>query len=918
MIPLATYRLQFHEGFRFADAARLAPYLARLGISHVYASPYLKARPGSTHGYDIVDHRSLNPELGDQADFDRMVAAFAENGLGQILDFVPNHIGVGGADNPLWLDVLEWGQESVYAGWFDIDWKPDHPYLRAKLLVPLLGEQYGIELEAGKLALKFDRANGDFAVWAYDRHKLPICPLHYSRILGDADPELERMGDTFAGLPDWRPQIVRRAGELKAELGRLARDDPAVQQAIDAAVSRLNRDPAMLDALIRDQHWRAAHFRVAGDDINYRRFFDINDLAGLRMELPELFDHTHVLVLRLLEQGTLDGLRIDHIDGLLDPKGYLERLRHQAARPFYLVVEKILAHHESLREDWPVEGTTGYDFTNLALALLVDPAAEDGLTRAYVEFTGERRSFAEIVRTSKIRIMENEMASELNVLARDGARVARQNPRSADFTQNILQRAIKEVVACFPVYRTYVDGSAAPADADRRDLDWAIGQARRHETDIDPSVFDFLHALLSTDLVAAPRSGFSRHSVVRFAMKLQQYSGPVMAKGLEDTAFYRYNRFLALNEVGGNPDRLGLTLPAFHHANALRARHWPHTMLATSTHDTKHGEDSRARLAVLADMPDEWGRQAVAWSRVLRAARGDVEGAGLPDRDDEYAFYQLLLGSWPAELIGADEPSPDILAAYSERLVQVMRKSLREAKLRTTWAMPDEEYERGMLGFVEAALDPSRSGAFLTLFRPFAERVARLGVANSLVQTVLKLTLPGMPDFYQGSELWDLNLVDPDNRRPVDYPLREKALAEVTDALARDRCGTVRRLAEAWPDGRIKLAVIATLLEYRRGHPDLFADGSYEPVMVEGAQGDRLCCFVRQRDDAAVLVAASRFPGASEGADAPADDTVPIPACLQKARLRELLTGRAVSVENGGVAARRLFADLPVAVLVPA
>jgi len=806
--------------------------------------------------------------------------------------------------------VLEWGQESVYAGWFDIDWKPDHPYLRAKLLVPLLGEQYSIELEAGKLALKFDRANGDFAVWAYDRHKLPTCPLHYSRILGDADPELERMGDTFAGLPDWRPQIVRRAGEPKAELGRLARSDPAVQQAIDAAVSHLNGNPAMLDALIRDQHWRAAHSRVAGDDINYRRFFDINDLAGLRMELPELFDHTHVLALRLLEQGTLDGL--------LDPKAYLERLRHQAARPFYLVVEKILGHQESLRKDWPVEGTTGYDFTNLALALLVDPAAEDGLTRAYVEFTGERRSFAEIVRTSKIRIMENEMASELNVLARDGARVARQNPRSEDFTQNILQRAIKEVVACFPVYRTYVDGSAAPADADRRELDWAIGQARQLETDIDPSVFDFLHALLSTDMVAAPRSGFSRYSVVRFAMKLQQYSGPVMAKGLEDTAFYRYNRFLALNEVGGNPDRLGLTLPAFHHANALRARHWPHTMLATSTHDTKHGEDSRARLAVLADMPDEWGRQAIAWSRVLRAARGDVESAGLPDRNAEYAFYQLLLGSWPAELIGADEPGPDILAAYSERLVRVMRKSLREAKLRTSWARPDEEYERGVLAFVEAALDPSRSGAFLTLFRPFAERVARLGIGNSLVQTVLKLTLPGVPDFYQGGELWDLNLVDPDNRRPVDYPLREKALAEVTDALARDRCGTVRRLAEAWPDGRIKLAVIATLLEYRRGHPDLFADGSYEPVMVEGAQGDRLCCFVRQHDDAAALVAASRFPGAPERFDAPGDDTVPISACLQNARLRELLTGRAVSVEDGGVAARRLFADLPVAVLVPA
>jgi (1->4)-alpha-D-glucan 1-alpha-D-glucosylmutase len=917
MTPLATYRLQFHEGFRFADAATLAPYLTRLGISHVYASPYLKAKPGSTHGYDIVDHRSLNPELGDQADFDHMVAAFAKHTIGQILDFVPNHIGVGGADNPLWLDVLEWGQESVYAGWFDIDWKPDHAYLRAKLLVPLLGEQYGIALEAGNLAIKFDRDGGDFAVWAYGRHKLPICPLHYGRILGDAHPELERMGDTFAGLSDWRPQIVRRAGDLKAELGRLARDDDAVQQAIDVAVSRLNSDPATMDALIRDQHWRIAHFRVAGDDINYRRFFDINDLAGLRMELPELFDHTHSLVLRLLEEGTLDGLRIDHIDGLFDPKAYLERLRGQTARPFYLVVEKILAQHESLREDWPVEGTTGYDFTNLVLALLLDPAAEDSLNLIYVEFTGDRQSFAEIVRASKIRIMENEMASELHVLARDGARIARQNPRSADFTENILRRAIKEVVACFPVYRTYIDGAPAPADSDRRDLDWAFGQARRYETNIDPSVFDFLQALASTDLVAEPRSGFSRHSVVRFAMKMQQYSGPVMAKGLEDTAFYRYNRFLALSEVGGKPDRIGLTLAAFHRANALRAMHWPHSMLATSTHDTKHGEDSRARLAVLADLPDEWGRQIVAWSRVLRTARGDVENAGLPDRNDEYAFYQLLLGSWPAELIGAEELDPGILASYSRRLVEVIRKSLREAKLRTTWAMPDEEYERGTLAFVEAALDPSRSGAFLKQFRPFADRVARLGLDNSVVQTVLKLTLPGIPDLYQGSELWDLNMVDPDNRRPVDYALREKALAEVTGALARNRCGAVRGLIETWPDGRIKLALIATLLEYRRSHPELFTDGSYEPVIAEGGSADRLCCFLRQRDDAAILVTASRFPGASKRSDAPVDETVPIPACLQKAQLRELLTDRAVSVQDGRVAAWQLFADLPVAVLVP-
>jgi (1->4)-alpha-D-glucan 1-alpha-D-glucosylmutase len=916
MIPRATYRLQFHKGFRFADAARLAPYLASLGISHIYASPYLKARSGSTHGYDIVDHRLLNRELGDQADFDRMITAFGENGLSHILDFVANHMTVGGDDNPLWLDVLEWGRESKYASWFDIDWEPDHAYLRGKLLVPFLAKQYGIELGAGSLVLKFRPADGDFAVWAYERHKLPICPLHYARILGDAHPELERMGDAFTNLPDWRPQIAGRATELKAALSKLALDDDTVQRAIDAAVTRLNAHPALLDWLIRDQHWRAAHFSVAADDINYRRFFDINELAGLRMELPELFEHAHSLVLRLLKEGKIDGLRIDHVDGLYDPKAYLERLRCQAARPFYLVVEKILAHHEMLREDWPVDGTTGYDFTNLVLALLVDPAAEDVLTRAYVNFTDERRSFAEIVRASKHRIMDYEMASELNVLARDSARIAQQNPRTADFTQHILQRAIKQMVSCFPVYRTYLDQSTAPTEADRRDLHWAVGQARGYEPDIDPSVFDFLHALASTDLVKSPHSGFSRHSVVRFAMKLQQFSGPVMAKGLEDTAYYRYNRFVALNEVGGNPGRIGLSLAAFHRANTLRAKHWGHAMLATSTHDTKHGEDSRARLAVLADMPEEWERQVSLWSRLLRTARS-AEGTGVPDRNDEYTFYQLLLGSWPAEFICTADPDAESIAAYTQRLVEVMRKSLREAKLRTTWAMPNAEVENATLSFVEAALDPARSDAFLKLFRPFAERVALLGVSNSLVQTVLKLTLPGMPDLYQGTELWDLSLVDPDNRRPVDFGLRQSALAEMTEALALDRRGTMRGLAEVWPNGRIKLAVITTLLEYPGRHPELFAEGAYEPVIVEGAGGDRICCFLRKNADVAILVAASRFPGASEKPDASADGSVLVPG-LQTARARELLTGRALPVEDGAVSMRRLFTDLPVAVIVPA
>jgi (1->4)-alpha-D-glucan 1-alpha-D-glucosylmutase len=927
VVPLATYRLQFRKEFGFDDAAALASYLARLGISHVYASPYLKARPGSTHGYDIVDHDRLNPELGDDNAFLRMAAAFRENGLGQVLDFVPNHMGVGGADNPLWLNVLEWGPDSVFAGWFDIDWDPDRRYLYDKLLVPFLGDQYGIELEAGRLRLKFDAEAGTFAVWAYDVHKLPICPLHYERILGSAHPALERIGDSFAGLPAWRPQVERRANDLKETLARLAREQEDVREAIEAAIARLNGREGdfeswqALHALIQDQHWRVAHFRVAADDINYRRFFNINDLAGLRMELPDVFDHAHRLVFRLLADGTLSGLRIDHIDGLLDPKGYLRRLRAAAPRrDFYLVVEKILARHESLREDWPVQGTTGYEFANLVLGLLVDPAGEEALTRTYREFTGNTASLAQIVRESKLRIMEHEMASELNVLARDAGRVARQNPHTADFTRNILLRVLREVVACFPVYRTYIDAEDAPTDAasrdlDRRDLDWAIAQARRNETSVDPSVFDFVYKLLSGDLVAAPRSGFSREAALRCAMKFQQYSGPVMAKGLEDTAFYRYNRFVALNEVGGHPDAFGLGIAAFHRANRTRAERWPYAMLGTSTHDTKRGEDTRARLAVLSEMPEEWATQVQTWSRLLRARRGDLEGAAPPDRNDEYLFYQLLLGTWPLELLGG-EPDPAALQTHAERLAGAMVKSMREAKVHSTWAAPDTAYEEAILSFVADALDPSRAGNFLAVFLPFVERVAELGARNTLIQTVLKLTVPGVPDIYQGTELWDFSMVDPDNRRPVDYALREELLSEVLRELGDDRRRAMRNYAEAWRDGRFKLAVTATLLAYRRQHTALFATGNYQPLEAQDSDADRICTFLRAYGDDVLLASVARFPGREVKAGPAADGVVPLPESLENRRWYDLISGRQYA-SGPALAASELFSVYPAAVLVP-
>ena len=921
--PRATYRMQFGSHCDFARAAGLAPYLASLGISHLYASPYLRARPGSTHGYDIVDHRMLNPELGDEVAFREFTRALHAHGLGQILDFVPNHMGVGGADNPAWLDVLEWGEDSPFAGWFDIDWDPDRRYLTGKVLVPFLGDQYGAVLEAGELTLRLDAAEGSFAVWAYGVHKLPIRPFDYGRILGDAHPVLEQLGDAFAGLATWRALAHRRAGELKAALARHIAESEEVGTAVADALARLNGTPGDpeswrdLHVLIQDQHWRVAHFRVAADDINYRRFFNINELAGLRMELPELFEHAHELVLALIADGTLDGLRIDHVDGLLDPRAYLERLRERAGRPIYLVVEKILAHHEGLREDWPVEGTTGYEFANLVLGLLVDPAGEEALTRLYAEFTGMTQPFGEIVRDGKLRIMEHEMASELTVLARDAGRIARQNPRTADFTRNVFQRALKATIACFPVYRTYVDGGA-PSEADRRDIDWAIAQGRRLDADLDPSVFDMLHRMLTTDLVAAPRSGYSRHDVVRFAMRVQQYSGPVMAKGLEDTAFYRYNRFVALNEVGGHPDEFAIAPHAFHRANALRARRWPHAMLATSTHDTKRGEDTRARLAVLSEMPEEWARQVQAWSRILRARRGDVEGTDPPDRNDEYLFYQLLVGSWPPELSGESVPDAAALAPYAVRSEGAMLKSLREAKLRTTWAAPDTTYEEAVLGFVRQALDPEHAATFLGAFLPFQARIARLGVHNSLVQTALKLTAPGVPDLYEGAELWDFSLVDPDNRRPVDFALRAGLLDEVTSALAADRATALSAMLATWQGGRIKLALIATLLRFRAECPALFAEGSYEPLAVAGEDAECVCAFLRRLGASALLVAVQRFPLRCEAGPVRASIAAGQAGTDLSGAWRDLLSGRNVAVADGALPAAELFTKLPVALLVPA
>jgi (1->4)-alpha-D-glucan 1-alpha-D-glucosylmutase len=854
-VPRTTYRLQLHAGFGFNNAASVAPYLAQLGVSHVYLSPIFKARPGSVHGYDVSDHNQLNPELGTEEDFASMIEAFRREGLGRILDVVPNHMGVWGADNPLWLDVLEWGPYSQYAGWFDIDW----PAQDGKLLAPVLAAQYGEELRSGKLKLRFE--DGSFAVWAYDAHKLPVHPLTFPKILGHQNSALDRMGDLFLDLPQWRPQVAERARVLKSELASLANENSRARAAIDARVEEFNRNWRELDRLIQEQFWRVAFHRVAEDEINYRRFFNINDLAGLRIEVGPVFDHVHGRIIRMLESGEIDGLRIDHIDGLFDPKAYLEALRASAPRPFYLVVEKILAPHEALRADWPVEGTTGYDYTNLALGVLVDPGSELAFTQAYDDLAGEDQDFATVARDGKLRIMENEMASELNALGRRAAQLAGQSPMTADLTRALLQRAIRQVVANFPVYRTYLDFAGVPADADRRDIAWAMTRARRSDPDVHPSAFDFLQNILMAETEQPPTQELSHSAALRFAMKVQQFSGPVMAKGVEDTAFYRYDRFVALNEVGGAPERFGLAPALFHKANAARAQNWPHAMLATATHDTKRGEDNRARLAVLSEMPEEWRRQVETWTRILRARRGDVERTAAPDRDDVYMLYQMFVGSWPIDML--DAPSEAQREAYGARIQAALEKSLREAKRRSSWAAPDAEYEQATQSFAQDAL---RSDAFLSNFLPFMRRVARLGIENSLAQTVGKLTAPGVPDIYQGCELWDLSLVDPDNRRPVDFLQRERSMAELAECLRplEQRQAFFITLMNEWQDGRAKLATTALLLGLRRENPEPFERGDYQPIVIEGDRSDWAFGYVRTSGDRKLAVVMARYPAHRE------------------------------------------------------
>jgi len=967
-IPGATYRLQLHQDFTFADAQAIVPYLARLGITHVYCSPIQRARAGSTHGYDVIEPGVINPELGGMEGFMAFTETLHAHGMGLLLDLVPNHMGVLGADNPWWQDVLENGRASAYADHFDIEWQPLDAQLAGKVLLPILGDAYGDILARGELVLAHDVEQGRLE-FTYHAHRFPLAPESYAQVLRAAELRIvdaevaaivASIAAAFANLPGadgaWEAR-EREKANTHGRLVKLTARHASAHEAIDNAVAWFNaqaqRDP--LHALLEAQHYRLAYWRVASDEINYRRFFDINELAALRIERAEVFEATQSLALDLAARGLAQGLRIDHPDGLFDPAQYFERLQRgfverrggvlpaldadgRPCRPLYVVAEKIAAPHEDVPASWHVHGTTGYRFANVANGVLIDGDAAAAFGRIWRGFTGLVEAYEAVVREGKRAVTRNALSSELTMLAAQLLRLARADRRTRDFTLNNLRRALAQVVACMTVYRTYIVDE--PSAQDAHFIDEAVREAMRASELPDHSIFEFLRtSLLGRAVAEAPEL---QREALRFAARFQQFSAPVAAKGVEDMAFYRYFPLASINEVGGEPSVFGTTVAAFHAASADRAQRWPHTMLTTSTHDNKRGEDVRNRIDVLSEMPSAWRLALRRWHALNAPLRHGIErnaeDAAWPSPQDEYLFYQTVLGTWPVGGVqGADA------RAYADRLVRYMHKAAREAKSHTSWTHPDERYEAALEGFVRGALAEAGAGGanrFVQDMQPLAHRLARYGALNSLVLVTLKYTSPGVPDLYQGNELVDLSLVDPDNRRPVDYAQRASLLSEFEQAAVRGDGATLLRAAMASPwDGRAKLWTTWLLLQLRQRQPALFRDGHYQPLAVQGAQARHALAFARTQGNAALIVVTGRLfaqldgvrvrgerEGEEKGKDAASppgldaglwgDTALALPAPLQQRRWRDVLDQRDITGLDAGLRLDELLAGRPCAVLL--
>jgi len=902
--PVSTYRLQFHAGFRFEDAHRLVPYLHALGITHCYASPILQARAGSQHGYDITDHNRISPEIGSEDELRALARELRARGMGLILDFVPNHMGIGQGTNPWWMDVLENGPASEYADFFDIDWRPLKRELYGKVLLPLLGDQYGAELEAGRLAVDF--TDGAFRLRYYDR-VLPLDPQTIPQLFtGLPDPpapdpraqgalaHLRELLAEFAALPPHSVADAQQAGlrrrtapELKRRFAALAEHSPAVREVIARALERLNGRPDdmrsfdRLHELLEAQAYRLAHWRVSAEEINYRRFFDVNDLVGVRMENPRVFEATHRLLRRLLAEDLIQGLRFDHPDGLFNPPQYFMRAQMLYAAsqccgaepcpplgengieqdvaqvfsqhawtgnlaPLYALVEKILEPGEELPQDWSVDGTTGYEFANLVNGVFIQPRSARAFTNLYHRLTGISSDVDTLIYESKKLIMETALSSEVAVLTHMLSEICARDRRARDFTQGTLEEAIVETIACFPVYRTYIDERGNLSERDRGYLTEAVTRAKRRNPGLPAPLFDFLRDILLLRTTAA----HDYSDRLYFALKFQQLTGPVMAKGLEDTACYVYNRFVSVNEVGGNPKYFGNLVDELHSGNVKRLERWPYSLVATSTHDTKRSEDVRARLNVLSEMPRPWAQAVTRWRRMNRAKKRVLsDGRSAPDANEEYLLYQTLAGTLPFR---AEEET-----GYTQRIQRYMAKALHEAKRNLSWINPNDEYVGAVSEFIERLLAPGR---FREELERFAAPVAWFGVFNSLAQTLLKLASPGVPDTYQGQELLDFSLVDPDNRRPVDFARRQRDLSELEQRAAGDLGELCAELLRDPHDGRAKLWTTVRTLAFRREHRELFATGAYRPLYGVAEKAEHLVAFLRVHEKQSALVVVPRFP----------------------------------------------------------
>jgi (1->4)-alpha-D-glucan 1-alpha-D-glucosylmutase len=978
--PGSTYRLQFNANFRFEDARALLPYLHALGITHCYASPILRARAGSQHGYDITDHNTINPEIGTPEEFETFVREMKALGMGLILDTVPNHMGVGHGTNPWWQDVLENGQASAHADYFDIDWRPLKDELEGKVLLPVLSAAYGDELEQGKLRLNFD--NGAFFVSYYEM-RFPLDPQTYPIIieqlgtLTELHPDNQHWRDTeapelqalirnlrelppnSATEPDAKSRRQRTVGVLKQQLGELADRSPNVKAATDEGMRRANGDPQdphsfdVLHRILEAQAYRLAHWRVSAEEINYRRFFDINDLVGLRMEHPPVFADTHKLIRRLLADEYITGIRLDHPDGLLNPVQYFSRMQmlyaashccgkepsgpvadngieqevlsccsseevtHDA--PLYLLVEKILEAEEHLPKDWPVDGTVGYEFGNLLNNVFINSRARRFFTTLYHRFIGGPVDVGTLVYESKKRIMLTSLSSEVAVLTHILEDISATDRRARDFTRSLLRNAIRETIACFPVYRTYIDARGTVSDSDRAYIQEAVARAKRRNQNANLAVYDFLRSVLLLEGTSNNGSGEDYRKRLLFTLKFQQLSGPVMAKGLEDTACYVYNRFVSVNEVGGTPAEFGIGLEEFHHGNLERAQDWPYSMLTTSTHDSKRSEDVRARINVLSEMPKPWSEQVTRWRRANRSKKRSLsDGRIVPDHNEEYLLYQTLVGTWQTQGESRDE--------YIKRIQEYMIKAVHEAKVNLSWLNQNQEYVDHLNQFVERILRPGtakKPNTFLEQFESFHTPVAFFGAINGLAQVLLKATSPGVPDFYRGCELWDFTLVDPDNRRPVDYALRQGLLADALKSGREDTLALCADMLRDISDGRAKLWTTMRVLRFRREHPELFkAGGEYIPLFAEGSAREHVLGFARRREGQMAISLAPRFAytlvkgemRAPVGEGAWGDATIAVPRD-SAAEFMNVLTGETVHTHDDRLLCREAFGRFPLALL---